>query len=80
MKVKARYEVVVEMDVDDKFEVLKEEGEVDRNLMYELEETIAENSLFRKVRIGELCEIFNKVSITFPGVYSADNDSVMLEC
>lgn len=77
MKVKANYAVVVEMEVDDKFEILT--AEADNSLMNELEEVVIKNSPFEKVKVAEGYVPLNDREYMLIGVYSADDDLAMLE-
>ena len=77
MKVKACFEVVVEMEVDDKFEILT--AEPVEELMDELEKFIEENSPYDTLKIIDGYYEPKSGDHLLVGVYSADEGLAMLE-
>lgn len=77
MKIKACFEVVVEMEVDDKFEILT--AEPVEELMDELEKIIEENSPYDTLKIIDGYYEPKDGDHLLVGVYSADEGLAMLE-
>ena len=77
MKINACFEVVVEMEVDDKFEILT--AEPVEELMDELEKFIEKNSPYDTLKIIDGYYEPKGGDHLLVGVYSADEGLAMLE-